>query len=179
MANFWFREDNVYFDRVLADMNQPTFADSAFDIVLCCSTLFCSLSILPVLIEIHKILKPQGRLILVSEPNLGIFQRRAKRQWRKDYPGQQPHTIPEWMGLVKKAGFQEVNIFFPESVTEKLLNGQLISKKQSWYYLAASVISFPWRVAYFRQFVIRRCTYLLLLLTPVALPLLMIARKRA
>ncbi|MCX5815371.1 MAG: class I SAM-dependent methyltransferase [Proteobacteria bacterium] len=177
LADFWFREHNVYFDRVLSDMNKLQFYRGSFDLVFFCSTLFCTQDILSSLTDINRILKPDGRVVLTSEPVLGIFQYRTMNQWKNHGAGR-PNTIPTWIDFVKKAGFGDIQLFFPQSLNEKLLNQELIYKKTSWYYFVVKAISSIWKIVHFRQFVMRHFTYLLLLLTPVALPLLLVARKK-
>jgi ubiquinone/menaquinone biosynthesis C-methylase UbiE len=38
-ADWWFEEHGTYFERVLAQMSAPPFADNSFDWVFCCEVL--------------------------------------------------------------------------------------------------------------------------------------------
>ncbi len=69
-ADWWFEEQGTYFERVLAQMSALPFADDSFDWVFCCEVLHHNSrhTMTESLREIHRVLRPGGRLLVVNEP---------------------------------------------------------------------------------------------------------------
>lgn len=64
----------VYFDRLIGDGENLPFFPNSFDIVFCSATLHHT-SNLPLLLQnVHKVLKPGGRLCAIHEPCLSIAE---------------------------------------------------------------------------------------------------------
>lgn len=72
-SDVYFEKEGVYFERICSDMNQIPIRDSVFDVVFLAATLHHSSNILTTLKQIHAVLKPGGRLILINEPVTGLF----------------------------------------------------------------------------------------------------------
>lgn len=63
----------TYFERLLGDgENLPFFANS-FDIVFCCGSIHHSSNLPLLMANIHRILKPNGRLCAINEPCIDIL----------------------------------------------------------------------------------------------------------
>ncbi len=60
--------DEIYFDRVCADMNDLPFNDSSFDIVFCTGALHHSDNLNKTISEVTRILKPKGVFAMTNEP---------------------------------------------------------------------------------------------------------------
>ena len=60
--------DEVYFDRVCADMNALPFEDSSFDIVFCTGALHHTDNLNQTVSEVSRILKPNGKFVMTNEP---------------------------------------------------------------------------------------------------------------
>jgi 2-polyprenyl-3-methyl-5-hydroxy-6-metoxy-1,4-benzoquinol methylase len=69
-ADWWFDDRNVYFERVLSVMFEPALASECFDVIWCCEVLHHNAwaNVKRTLRELHRLLKPGGRLIVVNEP---------------------------------------------------------------------------------------------------------------
>jgi SAM-dependent methyltransferase/uncharacterized protein YbaR (Trm112 family) len=69
-ADWWIEETGTYFERVLAQMSEMPFADACFDWVFCCEVLHHNdrPGMTAALREIHRVLRPGGRLLVVNEP---------------------------------------------------------------------------------------------------------------
>jgi SAM-dependent methyltransferase/uncharacterized protein YbaR (Trm112 family) len=69
-ADWWFEDQGIYFERVLAQMGSLPFADSSFDWVFCCEVLHHNSrrQMARALREIHRVLRPGGSLLVMNEP---------------------------------------------------------------------------------------------------------------
>jgi SAM-dependent methyltransferase len=69
-ADWWFEDQGIYFERVLAQMGSLPFADSSFDWVFCCEVLHHNSrrEMARALREIHRVLRPGGSLLVMNEP---------------------------------------------------------------------------------------------------------------
>ena len=69
-ADWWFEDKGVYFERVLGVMFDLPFADASFDRVWCCEVLHHNhrANLKRTLREIHRVLRPGGKLIVANEP---------------------------------------------------------------------------------------------------------------
>src|SRR5437764_4353503 len=69
-AEWWFDENGVYFERVLSTMFEPAIASGSLDFVFCCEVLHHNAKpeLRRTLDEMHRVLKPGGLMIVLSEP---------------------------------------------------------------------------------------------------------------
>src|SRR5436190_8069920 len=69
-ADWWFEANGVYFERALSAMFDPALASGSFDFVFCCEVLHHNAKpeLRRTLRELHRVLKPGGTLIVLSEP---------------------------------------------------------------------------------------------------------------
>lgn len=110
VSDLYMEENNVFFERVIADMSSLPFKDSSFDVVFCSLSLHHSLNLKNALCEIYRVLKPGGKLGLFSEPVLGILF-----FWQKAFFGikarklgicERIYTLSEWLKFLRSAGFE-------------------------------------------------------------------------
>ncbi len=76
-ADVYLEKESVYFDRICGDMHQIPLRKNAFDIVFMAATLHHSADIQATLQQVYDVLKPNGRLIMVNEPVVGMFASKA------------------------------------------------------------------------------------------------------
>ncbi len=113
---------NVYFERILADMISLPFKEGVFDYVLISSSIHHSSDIKKTLSEIYRILKPDGRLILLNEPSSGVFGNKRREQVELDKINginENIYAINEWKRYFFNANFKE-EIFLPENLESVL-----------------------------------------------------------
>jgi SAM-dependent methyltransferase len=69
-ADWWFEETGVYFERLLGDMADPPLAGESVDYVFCAEVLHHNKprELRRTLRELHRVLKPGGLLLVLSEP---------------------------------------------------------------------------------------------------------------
>ena len=69
-ADSWFEAEDVYFERVLGSMFDTNLRTGSFDFVWCCEVLHHNHleNLRATLVELHRILKPGGKLLVVNEP---------------------------------------------------------------------------------------------------------------
>jgi len=112
VSNLFIKE--AYFDRVFCDMHNMPFIDNTFDIVFGAAVLHHSKNLKRAFIEIHRVLKPKGRLVLINESARGMLERVHpvyKKMEKKGY-GDTPYTIAQWKKSTRGGGFKKVKIDF-------------------------------------------------------------------
>ena len=136
VADLYIRE-NLFFERVYADMNNLPFLDNSFDIIFSAATVHHSSDLLKTFGEFYRVLKKGGKVILLNECFVGIFE---KPQVHPEDFGYNDHyyTIPEWKASIKESGFKDVKVtylsFFKDYIERKKVRG---IKKNLKLYLAA------------------------------------------
>lgn len=73
-ADIYIEHDNAYFERILGDMNRLPFQKEAFDLIYVAATIHHSSDLTVSMNQIQRVLKPGGRLVLINEPTVGVFQ---------------------------------------------------------------------------------------------------------
>lgn len=104
----------AYFDRMFSDMHNIPFIDNTFDIVFGAAVLHHSKDLKKVFMEIHRVLKPEGRLVLINETSRGMLERIHpvyKEMEEKGY-GDTAYTLAEWRKSARAGGFKKARIDF-------------------------------------------------------------------
>lgn len=105
---------NAYYERIFSDMHNIPFQDNTFDIVFGAAVLHHSNKLKEAFSEIHRVLKPGGRIMLINEPSRGIFEKVHpvfEEMENKGY-GDISYTIPEWLRSAQAGGFKKIKIEF-------------------------------------------------------------------
>ncbi|MFH0779071.1 MAG: methyltransferase domain-containing protein [Candidatus Eisenbacteria bacterium] len=175
-ADYWFKEEALYFERVLCPMERLYFKDGVFDMVFTCSALMYAGDLPQVLREIHRVLRPSGRLAICAEPVVGVTALAARRRWKLEDSGNL-YTLIQWKRALRSAHFTEVEVLFPHSVSRKLADPSRISNRRSLHFWGARVLSPLWKIERFRSLMTRDLVEFWLLVTPVASPFIAVARR--
>ncbi len=116
------RHRNIHFERVIADMTALPFRPGVFDFVIISSALHHSSDLGKTLQLIKKILKADGRLVLLNEPSMGLFGSSERRQVALDMSNgfhEARYAIWEWKKIFTENGF-DFQLFFPSNLCNVL-----------------------------------------------------------
>jgi len=101
---------NIYFERILADMNNLPFRKKTFDAVFTIGSLHHTEDLINTVKNFHKVLDDKGKLILINEPiNSGVNPVTDSEFGGYDYElGINEHTykITEYYKAAHEAGFR-------------------------------------------------------------------------
>lgn len=123
---------NVFFERVVADMIALPFNDETFDMVVICAALHHSSSLTSTLNEIHRVLKSNGKLLLLNEPSRGLFGTNERFMIDRDLVegfNEERYSIFGWLKNISQAGFT-AKTYLPENMSSVL-------SSRNHFYLAA------------------------------------------
>jgi SAM-dependent methyltransferase len=92
-------------ERILADMNDLPFEDKYFDLVICSATLHHSSDLGRVFGEISRVLRPDGRVIVVNEPVQGVAKALGSRarHTRDEHIHEDPVSFVQWRRAIRDA----------------------------------------------------------------------------
>lgn len=99
-SDIYIRNEGTYFERVLGDMNDLPFRPEVFDLVFVAATLHHSSDLHTTVRQIERTLKPGGRLVVVNEPAVSIFQNRKIENSPEIEAGVNEHVFWFWEYLV-------------------------------------------------------------------------------
>ncbi len=104
-------ERGLFFERFYADMNNLPFKDKTFDLIFAAATIHHSSDLKKTFKELYRLLKKNGRIILLNECFIGILEK--PQQHDEDF-GYNDHyyTLPEWKDALKAGGFDNIRITF-------------------------------------------------------------------
>jgi SAM-dependent methyltransferase len=117
-ADWWFEANGVYFERILSLMFAPALASDSFDYVFCSEVLHHNHheNLRRTLGELHRVLKPGGKLIVVNEPLR--FPTNRKRDFGEEVAEFEGHEhvyyAHEYLLAARRAGFK-VRIMRPNT----------------------------------------------------------------
>lgn len=108
-ADWWFEENDVYFERVLSVMFDPALASESLDYVFCCEVLHHNHreNLDRTLGQLHRVLKPGGKLLVVNEPLRFLTNRKLDHaQEVAEYEGHEHvYYLHEYVLAARRAGF--------------------------------------------------------------------------
>jgi len=122
-ADVFMKHSQIFFERVAADMIELPFKDNSFDIVLTNAALHHSPNLLKTLREVYRVLTPEGKVILLSEPCLGWFGRQERKSIEEEKViglNEQRYTLKEWINNFRMTGFHSFDFFLPFNISKVL-----------------------------------------------------------
>ncbi len=108
VSDIYIYENNVYFERVRADMDYLPFIDQSFDVVVTMTSIHHATDLRQTFKEISRVLTSSGRVILINEPVRGIFQpKKIGREIEKKLNlNDKAYTPWEYYSAAKRAGLK-------------------------------------------------------------------------
>ena len=122
-AEVYLYHENVnknYFDRIQMGFGRLPFKDESFDIVFIQSALQYAEDLDETLKQIHRVLKPGGRLVLVYQGVSGFFKKHRSNGNRQ--------SVIEYLKILKCIGMT-TKLFFPASIVYHLENNMSDARK--------------------------------------------------
>lgn len=105
-SDIYISNDNIYFERVCGDMEKLPFRDAIFDLVFISATLHHSSNISIPLQEINRVLKQNGRLVLINESVKGLLRKNITDcDEIKAGINEHSYSLPVYLKEIKKSGF--------------------------------------------------------------------------
>lgn len=115
-----FFDRNVYFDRILADMNRLPFKAGSFSLSSASAALHHSYDLKGAAREISRTLVPGGRLELANEPVKGLAEAFFPKPGDEDEDVKEAsYSLSTWRKILSSSGF-ESRVYFPRSIQTRL-----------------------------------------------------------
>lgn len=105
---------NTYFEPLLGDGERLPFPENTFDYVFFCGALHHFVHFERVLAQVHRVLKPGGRLIAAGEPAISLFKTEAEIQALLEEPEEgiverRPKAY-QYKKALEQVGFHQVEV---------------------------------------------------------------------
>ncbi len=105
-ADIYIAKEDTYFERIRSSMDSLPFKDSVFDIVFMAAALHHSPDIQKPLREAFRVLRDNGRLVLVNETVKGFLKINDRHNPELEAGiNENPYFLSEYLNRIKKAGF--------------------------------------------------------------------------
>lgn len=130
-------DTDLYFDRMLADVNHLPFNNEVFSLAFASAALHHSRDLDLSLTQVSGTMKSRGRLEIINEPVRGLaeaFQRNAGHLEGPEDVIEKHYGIRTWMKALEKAGFSGRYIF-PANIRQRLATGGFTGRHK-FHYLA-------------------------------------------
>jgi len=175
-SDIYFRADNIYFERVLGDMENLPFMDESFDIIFANAALHHSSQLDIVFKNILRLLSKRGKIVLVNEPAVGYLRRKTleehQRMGRDIGRNENIYTISDWMRIMKNNKLN-AQYFFPPTIIEVLDKGEIIPGQAPIY--LQKMAFYIWKIDLIKKLIINHLYFPIQFL--VGIGIVMIAEK--
>ena len=136
-------DKDVYFDRVLADVNHLPFSNEVFGLSFASAALHHSRDLDSSLAEISRTTASRGRLEIINEPVRGLAEAFQKNTGQLEGPEgivEKHYGISTWMGSLERSGFKG-RCRFPANIRERLTAGSFTGRHK-FHFLAGLIARF-------------------------------------
>lgn len=115
-----FFDRNIYFDRILADMNRLPFKTRSLSLAAASAAIHHSYDLKGAVREISRTLTPGGRLELANEPVKGLAEAFLPRPAIEDEDVKESsYSLAAWRNALNISGL-ESTVYFPQSIRLRL-----------------------------------------------------------
>jgi uncharacterized protein YbaR (Trm112 family)/ubiquinone/menaquinone biosynthesis C-methylase UbiE len=130
-ADIFLQHDGIYFERIMADMNDLPLCPASFDVVFMTSTLHHSSDPAECMRQVAKSLVPGGLAIVINEPIRSLFRSSNLSNCPEIAHGinENVYTIIEYLTAIRRAGLQP-RLFFPRSISQGLEKNKPATKQE-------------------------------------------------
>ncbi|MDQ7797315.1 MAG: methyltransferase domain-containing protein [Candidatus Edwardsbacteria bacterium] len=141
-------DKDVYFDRVLADVNQLPFNNEVFSLAFASAALHHSRDLDSSLAEISRTMASRARLEIINEPVRGLAEAFQKNTGQLEGPEgivEKHYGISTWIGSLERSGFKG-RCRFPANIRERL-TADSFTGRHKFHYLAgfiAKLYKYQW-----------------------------------
>ncbi|MCG8347457.1 MAG: methyltransferase domain-containing protein [Chloroflexales bacterium] len=116
-ADIFMEADNIFFERVLCDMERLPFASGSYDVIFTTASLHHANDLTRAFTEIARVLRSNGRAFIINEP---VRRLRSPVNMHGNLEievgiNEHIYTIDEWLKAVKKAGLRP-QLLLPDAV---------------------------------------------------------------
>ena len=174
-ADIFLERDDLYFERILGDMNNLPLRPGTFDIVFMTGTLHHSSDPVHTMHQVAKVLTRDGIAVVINEPVYGLLRSKSLTGCSEVEHGINEHVyrIYEYWGAARRARLQPV-LLFPRSI-ERGLERREPRVAQEMGKTGHAIVSCLWQSNWARRAM--RGSALPILYYFTSMPLVMIARK--
>ncbi|MDO9391025.1 MAG: methyltransferase domain-containing protein [bacterium] len=134
-----FFDPNIYFDRILADMNRLPFKTQSLSLASASAALHHSYDLSGAVREISRTLVPGGRLELANEPVKGLAEAFGSGPGIEDEDVKEAtYSLAAWKRALAGCGFKST-VYFPQSIQMRLEKNNFNPRHK--FLIAARVVS--------------------------------------
>ncbi|MDP2806564.1 MAG: class I SAM-dependent methyltransferase, partial [bacterium] len=134
-----FFDSNIYFDRILADMNRLPFKAHSLSLAAASAALHHSYDLKGAVAEISRTLVPGGRLELANEPVKGLAEAFLPKPGIEDEDVKEAsYALSAWRGVLASCGF-ESRVYFPQSIQLRIEKNNFTPRHK--FLIAARAVS--------------------------------------
>lgn len=143
IADLYIKE-GLFFERVYADMDRLPFKDKSFDVIFAAAAVHHSSNLEKTFREFRRVLKKDGRMYLLNECFIGIFEKPQKHA--EDFAfNDNYYSVPHWVGAMKKSGFKKVRVHYLSILKDFVGRKEARGRHKGWRFkLAKGLSALPW-----------------------------------
>jgi SAM-dependent methyltransferase len=121
-ADLFFREDNIFFERIRGDVHRMPLRDGWADVVFSCATLHHSSDLEALFREIWRVLRPGGHFLFLSEPckKASIEEHQPQNAETAHGINEHIYSLTEYMRPLRRVGFRYRRLV-PRSIRYRLV----------------------------------------------------------